>query len=99
MSVRERLLTVQIHEAVNIYNSQAQLDKADVEMHRRLGGFNFQRRRLSTFFYRDDDIVSTSTKYTTPPNRLAMATFDHGMAMATLDNGWPWWGHGDFGDF
>ena len=63
MSVRERLLTVQIHEAVNIYNSQAQLDKADVEMHRRLGGFNFQRRRLSTFFYRDDDIVSTSSKY------------------------------------
>ena len=62
MSVRERLLTVQIHEAVNIYNSQAQLDKADVEMHRRLGGFNFQRRRLSTFFYRDDDIVSTSSK-------------------------------------
>ena len=60
MSVRERLLTVQIHEAVNIYNNQAQLDKADVEMHRRLGGFNFQRRRLSTFFYRDDDIVSTS---------------------------------------
>ena len=63
MSVRERLLTVQIHEAVNIYNSQAQLDKADVEMHRRLGGFNFQRRRLSTFFYRDDDIVSTSSIY------------------------------------
>ena len=63
MSVRERLLTVQIHEAVNIYNSQAQLDKADVEMHRRLGGFNFQRRRLSTFFYRDDDIVSTSKNY------------------------------------
>ena len=63
MSVRERLLTVQIHEAVNIYNSQAQLDKADVEMHRRLGGFNFQRRRLSTFFYTDDDIVSTSSLY------------------------------------
>ena len=67
MSVRERLLTVQIHEAVNIYNSQAQLDKADVEMHRRLGGFNFQRRRLSTFFYRDDDIVSTSTYYVLQP--------------------------------
>ena len=65
MSVRERLLTVQIHEAVNIYNSQAQLDKADVEMHRRLGGFNFQRRRLSTFFYRDDDIVSTSSQHRT----------------------------------
>ena len=61
MSVRERLLTVQIHEAVNIYNSQAQLDKADVEMHRRLGGFNFQRRRLSTFFYINDDIVSISS--------------------------------------
>ena len=65
MSVRERLLTVQIHEAVNIYNRQAQLDKADVEIHRRLGGFNFRRRRLSTFFYIDDDIVSTSSKY--PP--------------------------------
>ena len=47
-----------------IYNkSQAQLDKADVEMQRRLGGFNFRRRRLSTFFYIDDDIVSTSTEY------------------------------------
>ena len=65
MSVRERLSTVQIHEAVNIYNSQAQLDKADVEMHRRLGGFNFQRRRLSTFFYKNDDIVSTSSLYGT----------------------------------
>ena len=78
MSVRERLLTVQIHEAVNIYNSQAQLDKADVEMHRRLGGFNFQRRRLSTFFYRDDDIVSTSTKYNTiylPPGTSNLRTF------------------------
>ena len=29
-------------------------------------------------------------KYTTPPNRLAMATFDHGQ---------PWRGHGNFGDF
>ena len=66
MCVRERLLTgilkVQIHESENIYDWQAQLDKADVEMHRRLGGFNFQRRRLSTFFYRDDDIVSTSSR-------------------------------------
>ena len=70
MCVRERLLTgilkVQIHETENIYNRQAQLDKADVEMHRRLGGFNFQRRRLSTFFYRDDDIVSTSNCNTLP---------------------------------
>ena len=43
MCVRERLLTgilkVQIHEDENIYDWQAQLDKADVEMHRRRGGF------------------------------------------------------------
>ena len=67
MCVRERLfkgiLKVQIHEAENIYDRQAQLDKADVEIHRRLGGFNFRRRRLSTFFYIDDDIVSTSNNY------------------------------------
>ena len=49
MSVRERLLTVQIHEAVNIYNSQAQLDKADVEICRRLSGFNFRRRAFPPF--------------------------------------------------
>ena len=39
------------------------------------------------------------SEYFTPPNWLAMATFDHGVAMADLDNGWPWQGHGDFGDF
>ena len=37
-------------------------------------------------------------KYTNPPNQLAMATFDHGVAMVTFDNGWPWQGHSDFED-
>ena len=68
MCVRERLLTgilkVQIHESENIYDRQAQLDKAAVEMRRRRGGFNFQRRRLPTFFCKDDDIVPTSNKIT-----------------------------------
>ena len=67
MCVRERLLTgilkVQIHESENIYDRQAQLDKAAVEMRRRRGGFNFQRRRLPTFFCKDDDIVPTSIFY------------------------------------
>ena len=49
MSVRERLLTVQIHEAMNIYNIQAQLDKVDVEICRRLSGFNFRRRAFPPF--------------------------------------------------
>ena len=53
MCVRERLLTgilkVQIHEAENIYNRQAQLDKADVEICRRLSGFNFRRRAFPPF--------------------------------------------------
>ena len=65
MCVRERLLTgilkVQIHESENIYDRQTQLDKAAVEMRRRRGGFNFQRRRLPTFFCKDDDIMSTSS--------------------------------------
>ena len=67
MCVRERLLTeilnVQIPESENIYDRQAQLDKAAVEMHRRHGGSNFQRRRLPTFFCKDDDIVPTSNCY------------------------------------
>ena len=58
MCVRERLLTgilkVQIHESENIYDRQTQLDKAAVEMRRRRGGFNFRRRRLPTFFCKDD---------------------------------------------
>ena len=53
MCVRERLLTgilkVQIHETENIYNRQAQLDKADVEICRRLSGFNFRRRAFPPF--------------------------------------------------
>ena len=67
MCVRERLLTgilkVQIHESENIYDRQTQLDKAAVEMRRRRGGFNFQRRRLPTFFCKDDDIVPTSSTF------------------------------------
>ena len=53
MCVRERLLTgilkVQIHETENIYNRQAQLDKVDVEICRRLSGFNFRRRAFPPF--------------------------------------------------
>ena len=53
MCVRERLfkgiLKVQIHEAENIYDRQAQLDKADVEICRRLSGFNFRRRAFPPF--------------------------------------------------
>ena len=64
--MRERLLTVilkgQIHESENLYDWQAQLDKVDLEMQRRHGGLNFQRCRLPAFFYKDDDIMSISTK-------------------------------------
>ena len=78
MCVRERLLTgilkVQIHESENIYDRQTQLDKAAVEMRRRRGGFNFQRRRLPTFFCKDDDIVPTSI-IPTPAMDLWSTTF------------------------
>ena len=67
MCVREMLLTgilkVQLHEAENIYDRQAQLDKAEVEMRRRRTVWNFLRRLLSTFFYEDDEAISISNTY------------------------------------
>ena len=54
-------ITKAISESENLYDWQAQLDKADLEMQRRRGGLNFQRRRLPAFFCKDDDIVFISS--------------------------------------
>ena len=71
MCVRERLLTgilkVQIHETENIYNRQAQLDKADVEICRRLSGFNFRRRAFPPFSAKATIIFPTLNKYFISP--------------------------------
>ena len=76
MCVREMLLTgilkVQLHEAENIYDRQAQLDKAEVEMRRRRTVWNFLRRLLSTYFSKDDEAISIPSYYLllVYPNRL-----------------------------
>ena len=67
MCVRERLfkgiLIVQIHEAEKIYDRQAQLDKADVEICRRLSGFNFRRRAVPPFSAKATFIIPTLAQY------------------------------------
>ena len=59
--VIDRNIKSTIHEAENIYDRQAQLDKAEIEMRRRRTVWNFLRRLLSTFFYEDDEAISISS--------------------------------------
>ena len=43
-------------------------------MRRRRGGFDFRRRRLPAFFYKDDDNVSISSNIAPTPHQPSTST-------------------------